>query len=69
MGIRIDEGRVYPSLAPTFKLLSEAVFRTNSSKVLNSSKVDNEVFEQEEKIDTSTNKLHFDAVRPILLPR
>ena len=66
--LTLDEGVVGYEYSKTFKLLSEAVKLTNSSKVKETEKKTEKIFKPIKKTDDTPQSVSLDAQRPIWLP-
>lgn len=67
MNMALDEGKVSYEYTPAFKLLSQAVTATNSSKVAKSAKNGDDIFEPSKKPDVSEQSGSSDASWSTLL--
>ena len=65
--ITLEKGVLTYEYTKPFKILSEAVSRTNSSKMLRQSVKLENIFEPVEKVENELQRGDFDALRPYLL--
>ncbi|MBN1263466.1 MAG: hypothetical protein JW991_03875, partial [Candidatus Pacebacteria bacterium] len=66
--LTLDEGKIDTVYSPAFKLLSEAVEHTNSSKVAKTHTIEDRIFEPQEKIDILGKYEYSEPYRSALLP-
>jgi len=66
--LTLDEGKVDYEYTPAFKLLSDAVRATNGSKMANSLKNEDGIFEPSEQAENMGKKDDFTSYRSTLLP-
>ena len=67
--MKLNEGALTYKYTPTFSLLSEAVFMTNSSKIRKIEKIKSYILEPQKKPDTMGKSGDFYPHQPIWLPR
>ncbi len=66
--MKLNEGTLTYKYTPTFSLLSEAVFMTNSSKIRKTEKIRGQILELQKKPDTMRKSGNFYPHQPIWLP-